>query len=49
MKKHSFFAATKQKIDQIQKKIEEKFIRPLFISKSIDFKSPNDHQLSKKN
>ena len=29
MKKHSFFADTKLKVDQIKKKMEEKFIKPL--------------------
>ena len=30
MKKHSFFADTKLQVDQIKKKKEEKFIKPLF-------------------
>ena len=43
--KHSLFADTKLQVDQIKKKIEEKFIRPLFLYKSIIFKSRNDHKL----
>ena len=31
MKKHSFSADTKLQVDQIKKKMEEKFIRPLFV------------------
>ena len=31
MKKHSFFSDTKLKVGQIKKKIDEKFIKPLFI------------------
>ena len=31
MKKHSFFADTKLQVDQIKKKVEESFIKPLFI------------------
>ena len=31
MKKHSFFADTKLQVDQMKKKKEEKFIKPLFI------------------
>ena len=31
MKKHSFFADTKLQVDQIKKKMEEKFIKTLFI------------------
>ena len=30
-KKHSFFAGTKLQIDQIKRKIEAKFKKPLFI------------------
>ena len=30
MKKHSFFADAKLQVDQIKKKKEEKFIKPLF-------------------
>ena len=29
--KHSFFADTNLQVDQIKKKVEEKFIKPLFI------------------
>ena len=31
MKKHSFFADTQLQVDQIEKKIEEKFIKPILI------------------
>ena len=31
MEKHSFFADNKLQVDQIKKKLEEKFIKPLFI------------------
>ena len=31
MKKHFFFADTKLQVDQIKEKVEEKFIKPLFI------------------
>ena len=31
MKKHSLFADTKLQDDQIKKKIEENFIKPLFL------------------
>ena len=48
MKKHSFFADTKLQVDQIKKKIEENFIKPIFILKSILFKSRNNHKFSNK-
>ena len=31
MKKHSLFADTRLQVDQIKKKMEEKFIKPLFL------------------
>ena len=47
MKKHSFFADNKLQVDQVKKKIEERFIKPLFIYLII-FKSRNDHKISSK-
>ena len=48
MKKHSFFADTKLQVGHVNNEIEEKFTKPLFISKSIIFNSRNDHQISSK-
>ena len=42
----SFFADIKLEVGQIKKKVQEKFIKPLFIEKSIIFKKRNDHKLS---
>ena len=39
MKKHSFFADTKLQVDHVKKKMEENFVKPLFIKQSIIFKS----------
>ena len=45
-KNHSFIAETKLQVDQVKKKMEPKFNKPLFVWKSNIFKSQNDHKFS---
>ena len=48
MEKHSFFAYTKQQVDQNKRKIVANFIKPLFIQKTNIFKSQKNHNFSSK-